>query len=295
MAATGSTAFKPGTQKLDLSWLTGIFGASNPSFSDRNRFPRAISPIPGSLPTIGRNYKEEELKAGQAAENYRRGAGFPGQRPAEIPDQRLTPFPTTSPNTITQAADDTYKQLLSQYGGQAGVSQLASQTSLPTGFIPQGGKQAASLKDYYAAQQAVGSKNIGDIISSMGYTGPMAEWAKANPMLAQREFAKQRVSGGRTSEDVTDQAMQEAAAKGQYFAPPGGPTPDPVTQQKMQQYSTAFQAGLGTESTSASQRSMDFLKKFGISTLNPDSYNFSNESGTSPYSKDSLFNLNIKY
>lgn len=203
--------------------------------------------------------------------------------------------PTTSPNTITQAADDTYKQLLSQYGGQAGVSQLAGQTSLPTGFTPEGGKQTASLKDYYAAQQAVGSKNIGDIISSMGYTGPMAEWAKANPMLAQREFAKQRASGGRTSEDVTDQAMQEAAAKGQYFAPPGGPTPDPVTQQRMQQYSTAFQAGLGTEGTSASQRSMDFLKKLGVSNLNPDSYNFKNESGASPYSNDSIYNLNINY
>jgi hypothetical protein len=180
----------------------------------------------------------------------------------------------TSPNTITQAADDTYKQLLSQYGGQAGVSQLAGQTSLPTGFTPEGGKQAASLKDYYAAQQAVGAKNIGDIISSMGYTGPMAEWAKANPMLAQREFAKQRARGVRTSEDVTDQAMQEAAAKGQYFAPPGEPTPDPVTQQRMQQYSTAFQAQKGTEDSSAAQRSQDFINKYKLGSLNIGSYNF---------------------
>ena len=194
MAATGSTAFKPGTQKLDLSWLTGIFGAPNPSSSNRNRFPGAISPIPGSLPTIGRDYKEEELKAGQAAENYRRGAGFPGQRLAGVSDQRLTPFPTTSPNTIVQAADDDYKQLLSQYGGQTGLNQLAALTSLPTGFTPEGGKQAASLKDYYAAQQAVGGKNINDIITSMGYSGPMAEWAKANPMLAQREFAKRQAA-----------------------------------------------------------------------------------------------------
>lgn len=213
------------------------------------------------------------------------GGGAPARRTA----------PTTSRNTITQAADDTYKQLLSQYGGQAGLSQLAGQTSLPTGFTPEGGKQAASLKDYYAAQQAVGAKNIGDIISSMGYTGPMAEWAKANPMLAQREFAKRRATGVRTEQDVTDEVMQKAAAKGQYFAPFGGPIPDPVAQQREQQYQTAFQAGLGTKDTSASQRSMDFLKKFGIGTLNPDSYNFSNESGVSPYSKDSLFNLNIKY
>jgi hypothetical protein len=102
--------------------------------------------------------------------------------------------PATSPNTITQAADDDYKQLLSQYGGQSGVNQLAGLTSLPTSFTPEGGKQAASLKDYYAAQQAVGGKNINDIITSMGYSGPMAEWAKANPMLAQREFAKRQAS-----------------------------------------------------------------------------------------------------
>ena len=100
----------------------------------------------------------------------------------------------TSPNTITQAADDDYKQLLSQYGGQTGLNQLAALTSLPTGFTPEGGKQAASLKDYYAAQQAVGGKNINDIITSMGYSGPMAEWAKANPMLAQREFAKRQAA-----------------------------------------------------------------------------------------------------
>ena len=102
--------------------------------------------------------------------------------------------PTTSPNTITQAADDDYRQLLSQYGGQSGVNQLAGLTTLPTSFTPEGGKQAASLKDYYAAQQAVGGKNINDIITSMGYSGPMAEWAKANPMLAQREFAKRQAS-----------------------------------------------------------------------------------------------------
>lgn len=221
------------------------------------------------------NLKTERTRtipSGVAAQQLDRATYSSGGGGSSTPARRLAP--TTSPNTITQAADDTYKQLLSQYGGQAGVSQLAGQTSLPTGFTPEGGKQTASLKDYYAAQQAVGSKNIGDIISSMGYTGPMAEWAKANPMLAQREFAKQRASSGRTSEDVTDQAMKEAAAKGQYFAPPGGPTPDPVTQQRMQQYSTAFQAQKGTEEQSASQRTQDFINKMKINVLNPGSYNF---------------------
>ena len=320
MAATGGTGFRPGAQRLNLDAYDPVTrtieGGLNQLGPSLDRFFGGI--IPKGIQDWGRaqeksgwgalmNFSSPFGFVGAPAVNALTGSNrnisVPAQQSVLRPGTTSTPVldrgrvaaPATSPNTITQRADDTYKQLLSQYGGQTGLSQLAGQTSLPTGFTPEGGKQAASLKDYYAAQQAVGAKNIGDIISSMGYTGPMAEWAKANPMLAQREFAKYRASSGRTSEDVTDQAMKEAAAKGQYFAPPGGPTPDPVTQQRMQQYSTAFQAGLGTESTSASQRSMDFLKKIGVGTLNPDSYNFKNESGASPYSNDSIYNLNINY
>jgi hypothetical protein len=34
-----------------------------------------------------------------------------------------------------------------------------------------------------------------EIVSRMGYTGPMAEWAKANPMLAYREYNKKFPGG----------------------------------------------------------------------------------------------------
>jgi hypothetical protein len=46
-----------------------------------------------------------------------------------------------------------------------------------------------------------------EIISAMGYQGPMAEWARANPMLAQREYAK----SGKASQLLGTTAQPEAA------------------------------------------------------------------------------------
>lgn len=54
------------------------------------------------------------------------------------------------------------------------------------------------LATFYRAQSAAGRGNMDEIISGLGYTGAMAEWAKANPMLAQREYAK-KFPGGRSA------------------------------------------------------------------------------------------------
>ena len=54
------------------------------------------------------------------------------------------------------------------------------------------------LASYYRAQSAAGRGSMDEIISAMGYQGPMAEWAKANPMLAQREYAKKFPGGAAT-------------------------------------------------------------------------------------------------
>ena len=124
-----------------------------------------------------------------AAGKEQMGPAVPA-RLAAAPPAPVLPAPVTSPNTRFQAADDTYNQLLSQYGGAPGIQQLAGMTSLPTAFTPTGATQAASLKDYYGAQQLQGSANLGTIINAMGYTGDMEKWAQANPALAQREYAK---------------------------------------------------------------------------------------------------------
>ena len=51
------------------------------------------------------------------------------------------------------------------------------------------------LADYYRSQSATGRANMDNIVSSMGYTGNMEQWARANPMLAQRAYAQQFQGG----------------------------------------------------------------------------------------------------
>ena len=164
----------------------------------------------------------------------RQGPYLP-DRLQRAPDAPVLPAPITSPNTTFQNADDEYNRLKSQFGGTTGVSQLAGMASLPTGFTPTGGKQAAGLKDYYAAQQEVGERNIGDITESLAYKdsryqkgGKLEQWAKANPMLAMREFNK---LGYRTAAEMpgpSDQQKIRAAISGGTYYPSEG-SPSPVT------------------------------------------------------------------
>jgi hypothetical protein len=53
-------------------------------------------------------------------------------------------------------------------------------------------KEAAPLSTYYRAQSAAGRSQMGDIKKALGYEegSDLAEWAEANPMLAQRLYAK---------------------------------------------------------------------------------------------------------
>lgn len=53
---------------------------------------------------------------------------------------------------------------------------------------------AAGLANYYANQQKAGQGGIEEIISSMGYEGDMAKWARANQGLALREYNKKMAS-----------------------------------------------------------------------------------------------------
>jgi len=142
------------------------------------------------------------------------------------PLPRDLPRRITSPNTTFQNADDEYNRLKAQFGGTTGVSQLAGMTSLPTGFTPTGGKQAAGLKDYYAAQQEVGERNIGEIIGGLEYQkgSPMEQWAKANPMLAMREYNK-KFPAGEATQGPSDDAIRAAISGGKFYPSEGSPSP----------------------------------------------------------------------
>ena len=130
----------------------------------------------------------------------RQGPYLP-DRLQRAPQAPVLPAAITSPNTTYQAADEEYRNLLAQYGGAPGISQLAGMTSLPTGFTPTGASKQATLKDYYAAQALQGNANLGTITSALtqGMQGAeatnMAAWAKANPGLAQQAYAKQMGAG----------------------------------------------------------------------------------------------------
>jgi hypothetical protein len=148
------------------------------------------------------------------------------ERLQQAPNAPVLPAPITSPNTTFQNADDEYNRLKSQFGGTTGVSQLAGMASLPTGFTPTGGKQAAGLKDYYAAQQETGERNIGEITGALGYQkgSAMEQWAKANPMLAMREFNK-KFPAGTPTQGPSDDAIRAAISGGKFYPSEGSPSP----------------------------------------------------------------------
>lgn len=177
-------------------------------YDDRLNAPVSSGPTPKTKLTI----------SGDADLGGDPGSQFGLDRlpPAPLPGSNLGATPVPSgfgrPEPIVQAADETYKTLLSQYGGAPGISQLAGMASLPTGFTPTGANRAANLKDYYAAQNLQGNANLGTIIKEMGYTGDMARWAQLHPGLAQEQYAKKQAAaaygGYGPSQPVADPALK---------------------------------------------------------------------------------------
>jgi len=173
-----------------------------------------------------------EMLAEQAAKRAANQAGSSATLDLRgAPPAPILPVPITSPNTTFQNADDEYNRLKSQFGGATGVSQLAGMSSLPTGFTPTGGKQAAGLKDYYAAQQEVGERNIGEITSALAASDPryqkggaFEKWAIANPDLAMREFNKKFPTGAPT-QGPSDDAIRAAISGGKFYPSEGSPSP----------------------------------------------------------------------
>ena len=211
------------------SWgLLGDIGRfiSPPGYTNRGPFGArsALAATGEGDPTLSR-YGTPGTQT--ADYNAWRGGGGGTPPPLDLP------APITSPNTTFQNADDEYNRLKSQFGGTTGVSQLAGMTSLPTGFTPTGGKQVAGLEDYYAAQQAVGAKNIGDITESLAYKdsryqkgGKLEQWAKANPMLAMREFNKLGYQTSAEMQGPSDQQkIRDAMSGGTYYPSEGSPSP----------------------------------------------------------------------
>jgi len=216
----------------------------------------------GQLPNIGRSvradqmflpgtrnfpsgYKEDELAAGQRAENFRRGAGFVGQTPIVLGTRDgVTP-------DLTQS--DTYKQYAATPSGQferyfktpemdqyfgtasrgtaapkdvAAMQALAGQAVAP-------GKTSEELSAFYRAQSAMGRAQMPEIQKGLGYAegSDMAKWAAANPMLAQRLYAKEmskREAAGQVTPNTT---YAGSKIGGEDFAMVANAVPAPWNQQ----------------------------------------------------------------
>ena len=224
--------------------------------------------LQGRLPAIGRPAAAQFGPPVPTNLTDRSGGGTPPPAP-------VLPSPATSPNTTYQAADEEYRNLLAQYGGAPGISQLAGMTSLPTGFTPIGASKQASLKDYYAAQALQGNANLGTITSALtqGMQGAeasnMAAWAKANPGLAQQAYAKMSAGqgaapGGRDIGSFIGNVNQyagpsQASSDEAAFGTPANTTPAP--------WNTQGQA-VSAPYTEANQKAAEKTSGGGMPALN---------------------------
>jgi len=128
------------------SWLTGIFPGSPPNYYSRYR-QGAGSPGKPAMPGLPKDYKQTELAAGRVAENYRSGAGFPGQQGGYSP-----------------AAERDYQQKVSR------VAQLTAQDP--------------ELQRYEYAREKAKLAGPGSAAEQSAEDLGMQMWAKANPKLA---------------------------------------------------------------------------------------------------------------
>lgn len=146
------------------------------------------------LRNYGTNYKGQELSAGQAAENFRTGAGFPGQSPAA---ERA--YQAERSSVAQQAAQNPELQ---RYQDQAILARQALQ-----GYDPASGPLPG------AAQTA----------QDMG----MAMWAKANPGLAAKVRPGQSGFGAIQNTLANSAATAGLQMPSQLMSTPQTPSPVP--------------------------------------------------------------------
>ena len=195
---------------------------------------------------------------------------------------------SSSPNTVVKNGDG-QDGISDEYRAQLGNWQALQKSAAGAlkGFQPGSGPMPDAATKADQAGQDLWAKLHPDLAKPGGAVGtynPLMQARGKVPSMADlwsgiRSIQSPTAGPGRTSEDVTDEAMAKARAEGRYFEPSGtmggfAPAADPATQQWMQQFGTAMQAQKGTEETSAAQRSQDFINKFKLGSLNPGSYNF---------------------
>ena len=186
--------------------------SGQPMLHDFGGLPSKADAVPNRVPPDP-DYKQQELDAGEAAEDWRPGAGFPGQQ--------VTVIRNNEPDA--QASE--MERMRQQYGAGASFwdTEEGKDLLLDTMSNEYTGDQAG-LPGFYQDQAKAGLGQMDKIIESMGYTGDMATWAKNNPALALREYNKRQpdsYSGTGPSDSEIEQAMKD----GNFFPSEGSPNP----------------------------------------------------------------------
>ena len=169
---------------------------------------------------FGPDYKQKELAAGQAAENFRRGAGFPGQ----VSTAGAGPN-GPNPNAIVQGQDgigEEYRQRMTAYNKQA----ILARQSLE-GYDPSKGPLPGAAQE----AQDQGMDIWRGLNASTKMVQPGGAVGTFNPLMQGRgdvpsmEELWKGIGGGAPTSGPGDEAIKAAMAKGQYNAPAGSPNP----------------------------------------------------------------------
>lgn len=150
------------------------------------------------------SYKADELKAGQDAENFRTGAGFPGQKPQSGDPPLIPPTPlidtTQSAPTpvVTRSRDETYNAFLQQYGFDGEKAKAAADTRGDLGSAYRAGDPLAPLPDALRP----GSE-------AYMQSEDMRIWAQANPELAKKLRPPTQAKIGGKSYSISEEAITD--------------------------------------------------------------------------------------
>ena len=123
------------------------------------------------------------------------------------------------------ARDSEKRRMLQQYAPGADLwATDAGKEMIQAAKSNQYEGDAAGLPEFYANQRKVGTGAMPEIIDAMGYTGAMAEWAKANPALAMREYNK-KFGNSYAGTGPSNEEIKAAMDAGNFFPAEGSPNP----------------------------------------------------------------------
>ena len=225
-------------QNLMRQKKEAVLGVIDPETAYANRFfergttaqPQNQDPIGPTRdiyeqPGVGYFDRGSGRFLGRGSSSGIQGADIGGDGRGEQYRQQLSQYAPKAFPMTAEGQQERYfgtPELNYVFGAQTGkgpktaeeMSALASQEKAPT---------TSSLSDYYRAQSAMGRVNQADIQAMYADRPDLQKWAAANPMLAQREFIKQK--GGEPTTGPTPFEIMGSMEKGQFYPSEGSPFP----------------------------------------------------------------------